>query len=499
MSSIVLPPLLILLSSLLPGLIIFFLREKSVRLRTLLNLAGAIVKVVAVIHVLIGVYYGRDFGATLPFLPNHDLVLRIDSLSLLFVTLSAALWLVTTVYAVAYLEDSPNRSRFFGFYSLCVSATVGIAMAGNLLTLFVFYELLTVTTYPLVVHRGNAESRRAGQIYLAFTIGGGTCLLAGIVWLQALAGSTDFTGIAAVLSGIGPGHDRALTAIFILLIAGFGVKAAIVPLHAWLPRAMVAPAPVSALLHAVAVVKAGAFGIIRVVYDVYGTSLAHSLWLSDALAIIAAVTILYGSIKALRQDDLKRRLAYSTVSQVSYILLGVALFSPTASIGGLAHLVHQGLMKITLFLCAGNVTETLGVHRVSEMNGLGQRMPLTMAAFSIGALGMIGLPPFAGFISKWYLGIGAVEAGAAWALVILILSSLLNAAYFLPILYRVWFHNRTAPWPKERTFGRHETSLWLLAPPLLTALATVMAGLVAGSIISPLGWIRQVVALEYSL
>lgn len=499
MSTDALPPLLILFSSLLPGLVIFFLPEQSVRLRTVLNLCGAVFKVVVVIVLLRGVYAGHAYSAVIPFLPGNDLVLRIDSLALLFLALSATLWLITTIYAISYLEGSTNRSRFFGFYSLCVSATVGIAMAGDLLTLFVFYELLTITTYPLVVHNGTPEARRAGTVYLAFTVAGGALLLAGTVWIQTLAGSTDFLGIVGALEGLGQEHERALTLIFMLMVGGFGVKAAIIPLHQWLPRAMVAPAPVSALLHAVAVVKAGAFGIIRVVYDVYGVELSHALGLSDALAVLATATIFYGSFQALRQDDLKRRLAYSTVSQVSYILLGIALYSPLASIGGLAHLVHQGLMKITLFLCAGNLDQTLGIHKISEMNGAGARMPWTMAAFSVAALGMIGLPPFAGFISKWYLGGGAVEAGAGWALAVLLLSSILNAAYFLPILSRVWFRKQEGAWPRDRSFGRFETKAGLLFPPLVTAAATVAVGLFAGTAVSPLTWIRDVVAAEYRL
>ena len=245
---------------------------------------------------------------------------------------------------------------------------------------------------------------KGGTIYLAYTLIGGTALLAGIVWLHHLLGHTEFAhgGIAAAL---GPEYAGQLKVIFLLLIAGLGVKAALVPLHGWLPQAMVAPAPVSALLHAVAVVKAGAFGIVRIVYEVYGVEFAQSLDLLYPLAIVAAVTILWGSFRALFQDDLKKRLAYSTVSQVSYIVLGIALFGPIGTIGGLVHLVHQGIMKITLFFCAGNYAETLGIHKVSEMNGAGRRMPLTTLAFSIGALGMMGAPLTAGAVSKaWLIG-----------------------------------------------------------------------------------------------
>ena len=326
----------------------------------------------------------------------------------LFVTLSTVLWLLTTIYAIGYLEGSPHRSRFFGFFSLCVTATVGVALAGNLITFVIFYELLTLATYPLVVHRGTEVARRAGQTYLAYTVSGGALLLLATVWLYTLTGSLEFTPQGFLWRRE---HGPVLVIIFALLIAGFGVKAALVPLHGWLPQAMVAPAPVSALLHAVAVVKAGAFGIVRVVYDVFGVEFAASLGVMQPLAWLAAVTIIYGSLRALFQDDLKRRLAFSTVSQVSYIALGVAIVGPIATIGGIVHLVHQGLMKITLFFCAGNLAETLGVHKISEMNGAGRRMPWTMAAFTVGAFGMIGAPPIAGFISKWYLGLGALETG----------------------------------------------------------------------------------------
>jgi multicomponent Na+:H+ antiporter subunit D len=285
------------------------------------------------------------------------------------------------------------------------------------------------------------------------------------------------------------------------LVLGLGVKAALIPLHGWLPQAMVAPAPVSALLHAVAVVKAGAFGIIRVVYDVYGNSLVQELALAQPLLWLAAATILFGSMRALQQQEIKRRLAYSTVSQISYITLGVALLGPIAAVGALVHLVHQGMMKVTLFFCAGNFAETLGVHRVQEMDGIGRRMPLTMTAFTVGALGMIGAPPIAGFISKWYLGAGALQMNEDWVLLVLVLSGLLNAAYFLPLLYRGWFMAPPRQWPHEQQqgTGRWESHWMLLLPPLLTALLSLLMGLFAGSAISPLRWSLFIVAEEFAL
>lgn len=490
-------PLLILLTSLFVALAIFPLAENRTKTRISLNLGGAILKLILVSSMLWGVYYGHQYETRLPFLPGLDLVLRADALSMLFVVLSTGLWLVTTVYAIGYLENSPHRSRFFGFFSLCVTATVGIALAGNLITFLLFYELLTLATYPLIVHRGTEASRKAGRTYLIYTLVGGALLLVGTVWLYTLSGTLEFTS-RGFLSAMDSAHHPALMVIFVLLIAGLGVKAALLPLHGWLPQSMVAPAPVSALLHAVAVVKAGAFGIIRVLYDVFGIEFSASLGLTLPLAAVAAATIVYGSMRALFQDDLKRRLAFSTVSQVSYIILGVAIVGPLATTGGLVHLVHQGVMKITLFFCAGNFAETLGIHRVSEMNGLGRRMPWSMAAFSIGAFGMIGAPPLAGFISKWTLGTGALEAGQGWVIFVLAGSSLLNAGYFLPILYVAWFKEPVGKWPAERSFGRYETSLALLLPPLVTALLAVLLGLLASAPFSPYYWAQFIVSQEYA-
>ncbi|MFQ5487754.1 MAG: complex I subunit 5 family protein [Gammaproteobacteria bacterium] len=489
--------LLVLASSLAPGLVIFFLPEERVATRTALNLAGALLKLVLVGVMIWGVLHGHHYETRLPLLSGLDLALRSDAQSLLFVTLSSVLWLVTTVYAIGYLEGSPHRSRFFGFFSLCVTATVGVALAGNLITFLLFYELLTLATYPLIVHRGTEVARQAGHSYLRYTIAGGALLLVGTVWLYGLAGSLEFTNRGFVAELVAT-HRVTLIVIFVLLIAGLGVKAALVPLHGWLPLAMVAPAPVSALLHAVAVVKAGAFGVVRVVDDVYGVETAAKLGVTGPLAVLAAVTIIYGSLRALFQDDLKRRLAFSTVSQVSYIILGIAVVGPIATVGGLVHLVHQGVMKITLFFCAGNLAETLGVHKISEMNGVGRRMPWTMAAFTLGAFGMIGVPPLAGFVSKWYLGLGALDAGQDWVIIVLAGSSLLNAGYFLPILYATWFKSPPDSWPAERSYGRRETSWVLLAPPVVTAFLTLAAGLLASAPFSPLQWARFITTLEYA-
>ncbi|HKK36909.1 MAG TPA: proton-conducting transporter membrane subunit [Paracoccaceae bacterium] len=488
-------PLAIVATTLVSGVVIFLTPDRMVRTRSALNLLGAVATLGLVGLLVLRVSQGGSYATRMPFLPGAPLVLQSDALSLLFCGLSAVLWLITTLYAVGYLRHGAHRPRFFGFFAFCVSATMGVALAGNLLTFLVFYEMLTISTYPLVTHRGDAASLRAGRVYLAYTLGGGAMLLLGTMLLYALHGSGDFV-VGGLLSQAEtrPG-DGALTLVFAVLIAGVGVKAALVPLHGWLPVAMVAPAPVSALLHAVAVVKAGAFGIVRIVYDLFGQTLAETLHLLPPLSVVAAATILWGSIRALGQDDLKRRLAYSTVSQVSYIALGVSLAHPVAALGGIIHLVHQGIMKITLFFCAGAIAETTGIKKISDMDGLGRRMPWTMGAFTVAAIGMIGLPPTAGFVTKWYVSSGALESGQTWVMVLMLVSSGFNAAYFLPIIRRVWFAD-PPPGTLLRPKGL-EASPLLFGPPVVTAALTVLAALFAESQLSPLGWAEALVLREF--
>jgi multicomponent Na+:H+ antiporter subunit D len=487
----------ILMSSFLPGIVIFMLPEKSTGLRTSLNLFGALLKMTLVVIMDLAIYYGRVFYMRLELMEGVELFLNADPLSAMFATLSSVLWLLTTIYAVGYLEGSPNRSHFFGYFSLCVTVTIGIAMAGNLITFLLFYEMLTLATYPLIIHRGTDEALAAGRSYLIYAFGGGGVFLFAVIWLHTLAGPADFTS-AGFAPQLIDNDAPVLRFIFLLMITGVGVKAALVPLHGWLPKAMVAPAPVSALLHAVAVVKAGAFGITRIVLDVYGIKNIIQLGLLPWLMTLSSITIIWGSLRALQQDGLKQRLAYSTVSQISYIALGISLADHRlALIGGLVHLVHQGVMKITLFFCAGNLAETLGIHKISEMAGVGRRLPLTMTAFTIGALGMIGIPPTIGFVSKWYLCLGGITAHNWWVIVVLVISSLLNGAYFLPIIITAWFGKQQGSWPRDKNFGRLETHWMLLAPPLVTALAVIVAGIIANAQFSPLAWVEFVVQ-EYT-
>ncbi|WP_339106443.1 proton-conducting transporter membrane subunit [Haloterrigena salinisoli] len=397
------------------------------------------------------------------FLPGVDFALRADPLGIFFALLASFLWIFTSFYAAGYMRglDEHAQTRFFASFAASLSAAVGIAFAANLVTIFVFYELLSLVTYPLVAHNEDSEARIAGRKYLTYTFfGGGVFLLAGTVMVYWLTASVNGDPTLAFESGgmealataaqAEPGFAQAA---FFLLIAGFGVKAALMPLHSWLADAMVAPTPVSGLLHAVAVVKSGAFGVARVILDVYGPGLIRDLpldvpgigevGLNIPVAIVAAFTLTAASIIAMRKDHLKRRLAYSTTAQLSYIVLGLSMLHPYAMVGALFHIPAHAFAKLTLFFCAGAIHVETHTDYISDMAGIGKRMPLTMSAFTIGAAGMAGLPPIAGFVSKFYMLIGSGYMGGEYWIFAgtLLLSGVLNIAYFWPVVYTAFFES----------------------------------------------------------
>ncbi|KPN29542.1 putative monovalent cation/H+ antiporter subunit D [Halolamina pelagica] len=381
--------------------------------------------------------------------PGVEFAVQADALGVLFGLLASLLWVVTSFYSIGYMRglDEHDQTRYFAAFAGSVAAALGVAFASNLLVLFVFYELLTVATYPLVSHDETDEARAAGRKYLTYTFGGGVAVLAGSVLVYLLAGTTAFApGGIAELASADPMLARAA---FALLITGFGVKAALMPLHSWLPDAMVAPTPVSGLLHAVAVVKSGVFGIARVILEVFGPVNVADIGMGLPLAAVAAFTLVTASVIALRQDNLKRRLAFSTVSQLSYIVLGLAVgaavapgqASAYALVGGLLHIPAHAFMKLTLFFCAGAIHVETHTDDISDMAGIGTRMPLTMTAFGIAALGMAGIPLIAGFVSKYFLLIGTVSAGQLVFTAALLVSGVLNIAYFWPIVYAAFFES----------------------------------------------------------
>jgi multicomponent Na+:H+ antiporter subunit D len=444
------------------------------------SLSAAVVKMLVVLSMLPGALRGTVYVFELvEFTPAVTIAFRADAYGMFFALVTSTLWVFTTLYAIGYMRGDQQRVRFFGFFALCVSTTVGIAFAENLLTFFLFYETLTICTYPLVVHSETAQALRAGRVYLVYTLIGGGFVLVGSVMTLDVAGSVSL-GQPGLL-GLEAGHG-ALAWIFTTLVVGFGVKAAIMPLHGWLPLAMVAPTPVSALLHAVAVVKAGAFGVTRVIYNLFGVELLAELGFATYLAWAAAFTIVAASLIALRQDELKRRLAYSTISQLSYVLLAAALLTPLAAMASIVHMANQAFAKITMFFAAGAIERTTGRTRVSELDGVGASMPWTMAAFTVAALSFVGVPLFAGFVTKWYLSLGALQAGAWWFVVLMLVSSFLNAAYWFGIVHRAFFRAPAEPSPGAPREGRQharEAVPLLLVPTLVCALYVLLLGTTA--------------------
>jgi multicomponent Na+:H+ antiporter subunit D len=408
--------------------------------------------------------------------PEAGIAFRVDALGITFGLLASGLWIVTSFYSHGYAraDDLKHQPRYFASFAASIGAAMGIAFAGNLLTFFLFYETLTLATYPLVVHKETERAFAAGRRYLLFALGSGLFLLTAVAWTGALTGSLDFVP-GGMLQGAAP--PAVLAVLFVLFVVGVSVKSAVMPLHAWLPAAMVAPTPVSALLHAVAVVKAGVFGMMRVLAFVFGPVSLAAMRGAEVLAVLAATTIVIGSLIALRQDNLKRRLAYSTVVHLSYIVLGAALVAPSGLIGSTLHMVNHGLAKITLFFCAGAIYVTTRLENVSQLRGLGRRMPWTFTAFTIGSLSLVGIPGLSGFVGKLFLARGAVEADDLTALAVMLGASLFTAAYLLPIVQTAFFPGPVADDEPEWHADVREAPPLLLVPLLVTAALTIAFGL----------------------
>jgi multicomponent Na+:H+ antiporter subunit D len=432
---------------------------------------AAAAKFLIVLSMLPTILKGTEIVYTVAeFLPGAAIKFRVDAFGMLFALVSSSLWIITSAYSIGYMRGLKEHSqtRYFCYFAFALSATIGVAFSANLLTLYLFYEMLSLATYPLVTHHQDLEARSSGRKYLLYIVGTSIgIVLPAMLICYNMTGTLEFSP-QGIFSGTE--HKATITVLLLMLVLGFA-KVAIMPLHSWLPAAMVAPTPVSALLHAVAVVKVGAFSVLRVITGVFGVSLLTNLHLGTVVCYLAAFTVLTASLIALSQDGLKRRLAFSTIGQLSYIVLGIALLSPKGMIGGMTHIAMHAFGKITLFFCAGAIFVATGKKNISEMVGIGKKMPVTMIAFFIGSLSVIGLPPTGGFFSKWYLVMGTLQADQMVMLLVLLGSTLLNAAYFLPIVYKAFFCTQ-----EESMFSNkvQEGPIWCVAALVVTAVGSIV-------------------------
>lgn len=448
---------LIIIALLLPliAAIIIILLEKKPNLRESLSIVTSVALLATILSLLSIVLDGEQPGIVLlEIVPGLPIKFELEPLGMLFACVAALLWPINTLYSIGYMRanNEKHQTRFYSCFAIAIFSTMGIALAGNLLTLFLFYEILTLSTYPLVTHKGNQDAMKAGRVYLGILMSTSIgFFLFAILWTWSLTGTLDFKD-GGILAGKVAGPE--LIILLFLYMYGIG-KAAMMPIHRWLPAAMVAPTPVSALLHAVAVVKAGVFSVVKIVVYIFGLDTLKLSAGADWVLWIAGFTIITASIIALQQDNLKRRLAYSTISQLSYVILAVFILAPLSTAAAALHIAAHAFGKITLFFAAGSIYTAAHKTNISQLNGIGYRMPWTMTAFTIGSISMIGLPPTAGFLSKWYMLMGAFQEQQVIAILVIIASTLLNAAYFIPIIYAAWFkqenegddnHHGEAPW-----------------------------------------------------
>jgi len=483
-------PLLALLTPLLGSFLILIFGEKRRNLREGTTLLASSLTFLWAFLMLKALRAG--------YIPQKDLFelfpglmfsFRADPLGMVFLLLSTSLWLIISIYAIGYMRslNEHAQTRFFFCFSLAILGAIGVALSSNLLSLFVFYEILTISTFPLVAHEGNLEALRAGRKYLVYLLSGASLGLFGIIYIWA-----HYHNVSFVAGGfIKEPKDWVLNFVFLSLFLGFGVKAALMPFHEWLPSAMIAPTPVSALLHAVAVVKAGVFSCLSVLYFLFEAKklpTEFSFWLS----LFVSVTVIGANLLAIREDNLKRRLAFSTINNLAAILLGALMLSKEALKGAILHIPFHGFMKITLFMCAGSIYVKSKKERVSELDGIGHNMPFTMGAFTVSALGLCGIPPLCGFLSKWYLCLGTLEASKHWFLLVWLTSSFLDAVYFLPIVYRAFFKGKKDP-------KINEAPPSMTIPLLFTALVSIVFGLFPNFAFHLLDLVKMVISSSWGV
>jgi multicomponent Na+:H+ antiporter subunit D len=479
-------PLFAVLVSALGALLIAWTGQRRPNLREFWSVAAGLVMFAVVVSMSPDVLAGRTVEfALFRILPGVEFAFRVDAFGLLFASGASALWVLTSFYSIGYMRSLQEhaQTRYFACFALALSATIGVAFAANLFTLFLFYEALTLVTYPLVSHKQTAEARAGARKYVIYLLGTAKVfLIAAIILTYNAAGTLEFRSGGIMPANRITEQPGLLLMIFALFLFGFA-KNALMPLHSWLPAAMVAPTPVSALLHAVAVVKTGVFSTLRVFLFVFGLDAMRELGADNLALIAASVTIMVASLLALGQDNLKARLAFSTVSQLSYIILGAALLNSSGVQGGIAHITNHAVSKITLFFCAGSIYVSTHKTEISQLSGLARHMPWTMAAFGLSSLSIVGIPLTSGFVSKWYLALGAVDHQSLALLSVLLVSSLLSAAYLGQILYKAYFEFETESPGHEAV----REVPWIVAPLAISAVASLALGVYPGLVMGLAG------------
>ena len=445
---------------------------RSDKLRNALAVATSAITFLLVLSLYPFVMSGEVIQHTLfEMLPNLEISLRLDVLSFSLAAIASFIWFLCTIYSLSYMATEHGGSRYYPVLIFTLGSCLGIFLAGDLFTLFVFFELMSLIAYILVVHEETETALKAGYKYLVMTIIGGLALFFGIILVFEIGGTVSL-GINEI---IGEASWLALLA-FICFLIGFGMKAGMFPLHVWLPDAHpVAPSPASALLSGV-MLKTGAYGLFRVIFNVFSVELMQSSGWDIVLGVLAIITILLGSAVALTQNDIKRRLAYSSIGMMGYVLLGLSILNDNAITGTVFHIFSHAIMKSCLFLAAGSIIWKTGKRKISDMGGVGRQMPFTMGCFSIAALAMIGIPPLNGFLSKWTLGLGALDANLTFYAFVLMVSSLLNALYYLPIIVPAFFEI-VGEGSHDLKFHIQDSPPSMLAPLVILALCTIIFGL----------------------
>lgn len=472
-------PIWVVIFPIFMSIVIFAASKRSEKLRDGLSIATAVVTFLLVAAMYPVIMAGEEIAYTLfDILPNLGISIRVDILSFSLALLSSFVWMLVSIYSIDYMSHEHGGDRYFPILIFTLGSCLGIFIAGDFFTLFIFFELMSLISYVLVIHEETPEALRAGYKYLIMTIIGGLALFFAIIITFEVAGTVSL-GMGTLIKT--PSTLAFLA--FLSFLIGFGMKAGMFPLHVWLPDAHpVAPSPASALLSGI-MLKTGAYGLLRVLFHVYNIPLIKDARWNVLLGVVAVITIILGSAVALTQEDLKRRLAYSSIGQMGYVILGMALLTERALIGDVFHIFSHALMKSTLFLAAGAIIWKTGLRNINDLHGIGKKMPVTMGAFTIAALAMIGIPPLNGFLSKWTLSLGALDAGAPYYVVVLLVSSLLNGLYYLPIIIAAFFGGEESELGLEHSHPSYsEASYRMIIPVAILGLGCLVFGLMPGNI-----------------